>query len=293
MIYLNDQLVEFETYPNGETRMPPPLPWEERGGKIRLAWRSDADLFNLGLWVRQASWNGFYMPDLEIEYMPYSRMDRNPEGRTFSLRTVSAFINALGFRTVEVWEPHSPVTLELLDRSLAVYPTLALFPRVLDSIHFTKDRDVVVFPDAGASTRYEDFAGDFKKIELLKKRDFKTGQIESLDLPPILENVRLDGATCLIVDDLCSYGGTFIKTARLLIGRGAARVFLLVAHLEASALRGDLFSSGLIEGVYSTDSMWRQNEHEVGSPFFPVPYGWQHKGSGSYLRLFTREEWHS
>ena len=61
--------------------------------------------------------------------------------------------------------------------------------------------------------------------------------------------------TCFIVDDICDGGGTFAGTARMLKGKGAAKVVLIVSH--------GIFSKGIkidfVDDIYTTDS-YRQIE---------------------------------
>ena len=65
----------------------------------------------------------------------------------------------------------------------------------------------------------------------------------------------------LIVDDICSKGGTFYHSAKKLKELGAKNIYLYVSHCENTILEGDLLTSGLIEKVFTTDSIFRK-EHE-------------------------------
>ena len=87
----------------------------------------------------------------------------------------------------------------------------------------------------------------------MKKRDWETGQILGLDI--INADVVKD-KNILIVDDICSYGGTFYHSAKALKEAGAKSVSLYVTHCEKSITSGSLASSdGLIDHVYTTKSI--------------------------------------
>jgi ribose-phosphate pyrophosphokinase len=89
----------------------------------------------------------------------------------------------------------------------------------------------------------------------MKKRDWTTGKILGLDIINA-ENVK--DKNVLIVDDICSRGGTFYHSAKALIEAGAKSVSLYVTHLEDTVTIGDLPESGLIKHIYTTESIFPQ-----------------------------------
>ena len=56
----------------------------------------------------------------------------------------------------------------------------------------------------------------------------------------------------LIVDDLCSRGGTFIEASKKLKAQGAEKISLLVAHCENNVFTGELFAH--IDILYTAES---------------------------------------
>lgn len=266
MIRLNGIMLQFGCFPNGETRVPgkqitdaAPF-WQSRPPYIHFRYETDADLLALLFTKRHLDSLDVRHVHLFIEYMPYSRMDRSEGGSVFTLRHVASFINGLHFDKVSVLEPHSDVTVALLDRAEAVPVTTTLVNGVMERPDFDPARDFIVYPDAGAQKRYA--RNGRKELVCYKHRDFQTGRIERLDL---VGTVDKPGFTAIIADDLCSYGGTFVMTAQRLRDAGAAKVFLCVAHCENSIFKGGLFtrdeqgnvtgSSGLIDGVFTTNSI--------------------------------------
>lgn len=83
------------------------------------------------------------------------------------------------------------------------------------------------------------------------------------------ENKRLElvgadkvaGSTVLIVDDICSRGGTFTHTAKALKDAGADEIYLYVTHCENTIRDGSVLTDGLITHVFTSDSIFR-GEHE-------------------------------
>lgn len=253
MIVLNNTPINFDTFPNNETNIPnmsKNLMAYSETNHILFKYESDDDLIKL-LFIKN------YVDDsapnaknhLTITYMPYSRMDRSESGSAFTLKYVTRFINAMQFDTVKVIEPHSDVTVALLDRATAHYINFDLIETVKSSIDFDTSRDYLFFPDAGAQKRYQSLSSD-PQIVGFKHRDFKSGEIKSLD---IVGTVHDNPRNALIVDDLSSYGGTFVRSAKALREAGFDKIYLLIAHAEDSIFKGELFDH--ISTVFTTNSL--------------------------------------
>ena len=86
----------------------------------------------------------------------------------------------------------------------------------------------------------------------IKKRDWKTGKILGLD---VVTDTDLTDKKVLIVDDICSAGGTFKFSAMKLKEMGAKDVALYVSHCEDNIQNGDLLKTDLISKIYTTDSI--------------------------------------
>jgi ribose-phosphate pyrophosphokinase len=253
MIRLNDEVLRFERYPNGETRVDGrQIQGCIRDGinKISFKYENDDDLIKL-LFVKNCLDEYNLLTSLLIYYMPYSRMDRIENKSVFTLKYICKLINSLNFLSVTVIEPHSDVTPALLDRCTAFYPTIKLLEKVRLEVNFDKNKDLIFFPDTGAAKRYSKEV-DCHYLTGYKKRDFNTGEITQLE---VMGDIQEKSFKVIIVDDLCSYGGTFVRSARELKKLGAQDIYLLVAHCEESIFQGDIFSSGLITKVFTTNSI--------------------------------------
>ncbi|RPK19984.1 ribose-phosphate pyrophosphokinase [Paenibacillus xylanexedens] len=273
MIYLNGTKLNFDVFPNGETKVDTKqvlsVVKDTGYNNVGFKFTDDSDLIKL-LFLKS------YLDTtdarntkitLRILYMPYSRMDRIEGQSAFTLKYISNFINSLKFYEVEVVEPHSDVSLALLDNSHADYVTHFLLESVMSEISFNPDEDYLFFPDAGAQKRYHDLKG-YKSAVGNKNRDFQTGRITSLEVNGNIED--LYGKKVIILDDLCSYGGTFKMSAGKLKDLGATEVYLLVAHAEEAIFAGGLFDAKyepneesyketLISKVFTTNSIIEDN----------------------------------
>jgi ribose-phosphate pyrophosphokinase len=119
-------------------------------------------------------------------------------------------------------------------------------------------RTCIFYPDEGAMKRYSDRI-PYPYAFGIKKRDWETGKIQGLDI----QNKELVvGKDILIIDDICSKGGTFYHSAKGLKEAGAANVYLYVTHLEESVFSGDLWKAmrnenPLIKTIYTANPMFK------------------------------------
>lgn len=246
-------------FPNGEAKIAT-LPVDRYANTVVWKWETDADLFELYLFKRHNPW----LKNLYIMYMPYSRMDRDGQGGTIcSLRYVGEFIESLGWEAIVVLDPHSESTLDFLGEKAV---SVTAFVALKESYPETLENSVVMFPDAGAQKRYghEEIFKDMPQMVGIKERDFETGKIISYTL--------VNGEVCrlknvLIVDDLCSYGGTFIKASEEIAKFDPLSIKLWVTHCEDSIWKGKLLTDECpINRVITTNSLLtKETETEIGA----------------------------
>lgn len=262
MIKLNNELLEITKFPNGEShingkQIQDTLSFFSQENSILFKYESDEDLIQLMFVKRYLDDLGANKTNLVVSYMPYSRMDRVEGTSVFTLKYVSEFINALNFTHVFIHEAHSDVAPALVNRSVALETSKQLLDEVITKTGFDVENDYLFFPDGGAQKRYSKL-GDYKELVGFKKRNFETGRIESLDVIGTLE----EGRKIIILDDLSSYGGTFMMSAEKLKEIGAGDIYLAVVHAEESIFIGKIPESDLITKVYTTDSIINESTND-------------------------------
>jgi len=238
VIKLNNREVYFGEFPNKEMNLPLEALEIKENNSIFMAYEDDSDFMKLAM-LKGAIDDFSGEASLYLTYMPYSRMDRPNGHYSVSLKAACNLINAMNFITVEVREPHSQVTLDLLNNSFPDNWSYAMMERVIGEGNF----ESIFFPDMGAKTRYN-YLGKLPTAYGKKGRDFLTGKITGLAVSgEVSENV-------LIVDDLCSRGGTFVEAAKILRGKGAKRIGLLVAYCEHNVYNGEIFDH--VDMIYTS-----------------------------------------
>lgn len=196
---------------------------------------------------------------LVMPYIPNARMDRTHNaGEVHTLKHFCRFINDLHFQYVMVMDPHSDVSTALLDHIILIDPA----DLVISAMN-TSQADYFFFPDAGAAKRY---ASDYNYRPYLvgeKDRDWATGRINGLVVKNPM-NIQDDftGRKILIIDDICSRGGTFLHAGRALKKMGFGEVNLCVTHCEKTIFAGKLLAKDSpIDHIFTTDTIFR-GEHD-------------------------------
>lgn len=252
MIKVNGLEIQQKHFPAGELLIKANF---NRAELITIEWyyENDAELFTLICLKRHIDEKyPECFCELKMPYVCHARMDRvKSDSDVFTLKYFCEIINSLNFKIVWVRDAHSNVSLALLDRveDTGVEP-------YIHKATLASKAEVLFFPDEGAMKRYSD-KSPLPYAFGMKKRDWATGKILGLD---IINAENIKDKNVLIVDDICSRGGTFYHSAKALLEAGAKSVSLYVTHLEETVTFGDLPGSGLIDHIYTTESIFPESE---------------------------------
>lgn len=256
MIRLNGKIIEQNNFPDG-TLLMKCNPDKYAVSTITWQYESDAELFALYSLKKHLDcvvpgWNDY----LYIPYIPNARQDRvKTHEDIFTLKYFAEIINSLKFKKVYAIDPHSSVSEALINNIEVVSPQ-DFIRHALENIN---TNDILMFyPDEGAMKRYSGLISKPYAFGI-KKRNWESGKIEGLDVAGAVDQIA--GKDILIVDDICSRGGTFYHSAKKLKELGANKIYLYITHCENTILDGELLTSGLIEKVYTTNSIFTK-EHE-------------------------------
>lgn len=191
------------------------------------------------------------MVDLYMPYIPNARMDRvKNDDEIFTLKYFADFINSLQFSSVHVRDPHSNVSCALINNLIVD----DAYQYIMSALEQIGDKDIVMYyPDEGAMKRYSEMIKDRPYAFGIKRRDWRTGDIQGITL---MNEEVVKGKNVLIVDDICSKGGTFYHSAKALKVAGANDVYLYVTHCENTIFKGELINSDLIKHIYTTRSIF-------------------------------------
>lgn len=255
MIHVNGELIEQHHFGAGELNIKLFHCGRE---PVRITWNyeSDEELFTLMCICDYYDGHDIY---LTMPYLPSARMDRVKNvDDVFTLRAFTRAINSLNFKEVRVLDAHSNVGIALIDRCINESPKDHI-QKAINKLGYPKEHLCLFFPDEGAQKRYGEMFPDYPQAFGIKKRNWETRKIEGY---MIVGEENVKNKEILIIDDICSYGNTFIHAADALHKAGATDVNLYITHCEESIDKGNVFTCGMIDNVFTTDSLIRSDECE-------------------------------
>lgn len=263
MLKINGNIIVTEKYPNHETKVKDFIGNIDKDEcLLELKYETDEDLIALMFAKKRLDTMGI-KTKLFIWYMPYSRMDRDITGDLYTLNYICEFIGILSFEQVIVMEPHSQQTVTLLKKYGVnvkdIYPVKEWIYQVMTETNFGL-LDHIVYPDKGAQNRYADIELP-NLITFDKTRNSQTGEIEAISLSD--GNINKN-SSCIIIDDLCSKGGTFISVGNTLKEYGVKNISLLVAHCEDTVFDGYLLNNDSpIDMIYTSNSILTRTHSKI------------------------------
>lgn len=259
MIRINNKDIEINKFPDGTL-----LIKEEPSYDIALiSWffESNEELVALIYLASHLRSHGVKRMELYMPYIPNARQDRvkKPED-VFTLKYFAGVINSLGFDKVSVLDPHSCVSEALIENLSIISPKPYIDMAIKNIGIYNKNNVMMFYPDEGAMKRY---SGMIEKNYAfgIKNRDWRTGQIKGLMVSGNTDDIK--NSTVLIVDDICSRGGTFYHSALKLKELGVKNIYLYITHCENTILNGEVLTCGLIDKVYTTNSIFTKRHEKI------------------------------
>ena len=254
MIFIYGDEVEQDSFSAGELKIKLTPFNAEVPVIIKWKYESDREFFTI------ACIRDFYKNNnctLVVDYFPHARMDRvkNPED-VFTLKVFCKMLNDMNFDKVICLDVHSNVTPALVN-NLHVNSPKAHIENVLTTIG--TENLTLFFPDEGAQKRYGEMFKNIPQAFGIKKRNWETQKIEDY---MVVGTENITGKRILIIDDICSYGNTFVNAAKSLKKAGAKEIYLYVSHCEDAISKGNVFTSGYFEGIFTTNSLIRSGTTE-------------------------------
>lgn len=181
------------------------------------------------------------------------RSDRRlTNNQSFDLKLITDVINSCDFTEVSIFDPHSDVSLALINNSRKI-SSFEYVQKAVDNIDINrKDRGnplVLCSPDGGSYKKVFEYGEklNLPVVAAVKYRDLE-GKIDLMFMGDVKDK------DCLIVDDLCDGGYTFEVLGKKLKEQGAKKVYLYVSHGLFSKGFGQMFDAG-IDKIYCTNSI--------------------------------------
>lgn len=245
--------VSLRMYPDNQPHVQISIPQADDDVQVIAPIRSALELVQLAMVSNALDNIGARKVFLVIPYLMGARYDRYMEdGGSIDLEVVADIVNSMMFKNVVLFDVHSEAALN------AVLGSTNRMPGELLGRYnkFKYDDVLIICPDKGAERKLGFYQACVptatEYIQCAKKRDLKTGKIDLIVDDPGYCN----GRHCVIIDDICDGGGTFLAIADQI--RKVAKpvtLTLIVTH--------GIFSKGFSE-------LEKQFDHIITSDSFRI-----------------------
>lgn len=208
----------------------PPRIHEIQPVDIHWTFERNDEIVEILLYNNALREHSYKLSQLTIPYFPFSRQDRVAStGDSFSLKVMCDVVNMLGADHVITYDAHSDVLLPLV-KNLYHVTQDEIFHPIINSLGVPVS---LISPDGGALKKIYKLAkrilSPVEVIECSKKRDPQTGEITGTHI--YADKGHLDGRVCVIVDDICDGGRTFIEIAKeIRANNSPQKIILMVTH---------------------------------------------------------------
>lgn len=265
-LFESNETVELKKFAGGECHVKFLTSFSENDNvRINARLNSSDDVMNLCLAVDALRNMSVSYIEVFIPYIPYARQDRvMVPGEPLSIKVFANLINNLHLNKVIVFDAHSDVSVALLNncQNVANYEMVKSFLAQLKIADFT-----LVSPDLGAYKKVDKLA---QKINYtgniatgIKVRDLATGQIVKSDV----NTHDLQGKACIVIDDICDGGRTFIELAAALKNKNAGDLYFIASHGIFSYNAIDKLKEAGYKNVCSSNSIANREETEFFKQF--------------------------
>jgi len=283
-IYMDNDLVDYEyvKFPGGEPHVKLNLSFEDnlyKNASIIARLNNSEEVLKLFI-VTDAIKR--YFPariSVVLGYIPGGRQDRvSNVGEALSLKVYADLINSQNYTYVNTVDPHSDVTTALLKNVNVVPIADTLKELIIKEYGF----DTIIIPDSGATKKmfsyyFPDTLG-LNFIQCNKKRDTKTGKLSGFEVYGSIDK----DAKCLITDDLCDGGGTFIGLAKE-IKKQCEDISLYTTH--------SIYSKGMSEILTTFNNVFTMDTFHSPEKYMAMynSYNLENKGIFKVIPLMSVE----
>lgn len=300
MITINHLEPTFATFPDGEANVTfQPSLVDSLTDEVAVEWRfrNNDEIIKLGLILNLLdTYDDIETVNVHIPFMPYSRMDRHEAGyhNPMSLAVIMSILKAydeqasfeIHYSTDDLHNRAALLDIGAKNGMPAYFTNRQVMSKYLFAFmkahHILSKEVLVVFPDKGALARYDvrnvNQIDDGSVVSMLKRtshgrpnimvgqktRDFETHKITGYELP---DEIPAGIKEIVIIDDVISYGGTFIKLIDAIRTKTDLPISIIASHAEDALWRGDLLAKKV--PIYTTRSL---NDHVDYDPIGPVAF---------------------
>ena len=189
-----------------------------------------------------------------MPYYGYARQDRKARAREpITSKLVANMLEIAGVDRMLTIDLHAAQIQGFFDIPVDHLMGAPLIADYFERRNMTGGDYVVVSPDHGGVSRARKLAEFLKTpIAIIDKRR----SVDKMNSSEVMNIIgKVEGKTCILIDDMIDTGGTLCKAAEALKERGAKRVFAYATHAVFSGAAAQHLASDAIDEIVVTDTV--------------------------------------
>ena len=192
-----------------------------------------------------------------IPYYGYARQDRTASPREpITAKLVANLLAEAGATRVVTMDLHARQTQGFIDIPVDHMEALPILAKHFIKYDFGPENTVVVSPDVGGVKRARGLAKWLHTpLAIIDKRRQKANECEVMNIIGDVE-----GKKVILVDDMIDTAGTICNAAKVLIERGAVKVYACATHAVFSGPAIERLKESVFTKIVVTDSIYLSKE---------------------------------
>jgi ribose-phosphate pyrophosphokinase len=243
--------VEIQRFADGEFR--PSFKESIRGKRVFLIGSTFAptdNLMEMLLMIDAAKRASANHINAVIPYFGWARQDRKDEPRVpIAAKLIASMLETAGATRIVTMDLHADAIQGFFEIPVDHLYSSTMFIPHIESLGL--DNLVIASPDMGGAKRAYAYAKYLKaEVAICYKQRMKANEVSFMEL---IGDVK--GKNVVIVDDLVDTAGTLVKSAGLIMDRGAKSVRAAITHPVLSGDAVEKIENSVLEELIVTDSI--------------------------------------
>ena len=255
-------------FADGEIMMKSAVDVKDKNVVILLSTSKDVqeELFSLLLLLDSVNRAGARNIKVVMPYFAYSRQERvSWYNEPVSCEVVAKIIDTANFDELHTFDLHHPVIETFFSHKIYNHPTTSLFAKYY--LEYFKNHGislsnvVIISPDHGSNTRADMLSRAMGGVEIviMDKVRPHANSAEHLEI----DEEKVKGKVCLIIDDIVDTGGTIVSATNLLYSHQAREVLVGASHAVFSNNCASKLLKANVKDIAITNSIEKAHNPKV------------------------------
>ncbi len=194
-----------------------------------------------------------------IPYLAYARQDKIKDNEPNYLMTIANIVESAKVIKIIIADIHNLTINNYLKSNIINIEYSEIFSKIIENIinEIGPQGCVIVAPDEGSWNRAKQLAF-MLNIDYILLTKLRSANNIRVDFNKPNDRIKLNNKKAIIVDDIIDSGKTIFAAAKFINKYKASSIDAVITHPVMSIVRKSLYSTGVINKFYITNSIVKQ-----------------------------------